>query len=156
MHRFLGYNLQSVTNDTVGFAIDFLLLVVLLFIWKPLALLVIYAELLLRVVALCMLTVLQALWDVRPFAVLRQAVMKPYYLALAYFGGMAFLHIVADDAWRQRKLQTRRELMECVVCVASLSLLLRFISGGPSSVDMRKHDKLHKHSVLYRVFRHII
>ena len=47
-------------------------------------------------------------------------------------------------------------LKEKLSCVFSLSLLLRFFSSfnRPSSVELRKHDKLYKHSILYRVLRH--
>lgn len=156
MHRFLGYDLQSITHQSVSFALDFVLLVVLIFLWKPLALLLIYSELLLRILVLSVVAAMQAVWDLRPVSVVRAAVMKPYYLAMSYLMGLAFLQLAAEEAWKQRKVQTQRELLECISCVWSLSLLLRFISGGPSSSALRKHDKLHKLSILYRVFRHII
>jgi hypothetical protein len=156
MHRFLGYNMRLISDNWAGFALDFLLLVVLVCIWKPVVLLLIYIELLLRAVMLSIVTLLQSLWDLRPIALVQQSVMKPYYLAMSYLMGIAFLQTAAEDAWRQRKSRTQRELVECLACIGSLSLLLRFISGGPSSVELRKHDKLQKQSMLYRVFRHII
>jgi len=52
--------------------------------------------------------------------------------------------------------EQHNDLWDCVTCVYSLSLFLRFISGRPSSVELRKHDRLARSSVLYRVFRHII
>jgi hypothetical protein len=140
----------------VAFTLDFLLLVVLILLWKPVALLLIYVELLVRIVVLSVVATLQTVWDLRPLTVIRGAVMKPYYLFMSYLMGLAFLQLAAEEAWKQRKTRTQQELMECISCVWSLSLLLRFISGGPSSVGLRKHDKLHKMSILYRVFRHII
>lgn len=47
IHRFLGYNLGNMTHDYVSFAMDFILLAIFLIILKPLALLLIYMELLL-------------------------------------------------------------------------------------------------------------
>lgn len=50
IHRFLGYNLGNMTHEYVSFTMDFLLLIVFLIILKPLALLFIYIELLLKVI----------------------------------------------------------------------------------------------------------
>jgi hypothetical protein len=47
VHRFLGYNLGNMTHEYVSFTMDFLLLVIFLVLLKPLALLLIYIELLL-------------------------------------------------------------------------------------------------------------
>ena len=46
----------------------------------------------------------------------------------------------------------------CLKCIFSLSLLLRFFSGfdRKSSAELRKHDILYKYSALYRILRHII
>jgi hypothetical protein len=49
-----------------------------------------------------------------------------------------------------------KDLWHCFTCVGSLSLFLRFLSVRPSSVELRKHDRLARASLLYRVFRHII
>jgi hypothetical protein len=46
VHRFLGYNLGNMTHDYVSFTMDFLLLVIFLLLLKPIALLLIYIELL--------------------------------------------------------------------------------------------------------------
>ncbi len=156
MHRFLGYDLRNMTHNYVSFTLDFVLLVVLLVVWKPVALLLIYLELLVRAVLLAVTSLLQGLWDVSPMAAVRTAVMRPYYMVMGFLAGSGFMQGAAEEAWRKRKGQTHRELVECLLCIGSLSLLLRFVSGGPSSTELRKHDKLNKISVLYRVFRHII
>ena len=50
LHRFLGYNLGNMTHEYVSFTMDFLLLIVFLIILKPLALLFIYVELMLKII----------------------------------------------------------------------------------------------------------
>lgn len=116
MHRFLGYNVADLTHEYFSFIADLLLLLMLFVVWKPLALILIYAELIIRMV-------------------------------------IRFVQIVLTSplSWRRYS-----ECCEYFTCVWSLSLLLRFFTPACSSVELRKHDKLAKLSILYRVFRHII
>jgi hypothetical protein len=50
VHRFLGYNLGNLTHEYVSFTMDFILLILFLIILKPIALLLIYIELLLWII----------------------------------------------------------------------------------------------------------
>lgn len=50
VHRFLGYNLGKSTPEYVSFTMDFILLILFLIILKPIALLLIYIELLLWII----------------------------------------------------------------------------------------------------------
>ena len=52
-----------------------------------------------------------------------------------------------------------RKITDKFLCICSLSLLLRFLPGTfnrPSNVYLRKHDRLYRHSFLYRILRHVI
>lgn len=121
MHRFLGYDLSNLTNEFVAFVMDLGLLLLLFFVWKPIALMLIYLEVLIRMLIHCCVVIIEKL------------------------------------LWRRPSQYNRlKQVWECFTCVWSLSLLLRFFTPACSSVELRKHDKLAKISVLYRVFRHII
>lgn len=156
MHRFLGYDLANMTNQYVGFFLDLVLLLLLVFVWKPIALALIYLELFIRIVVLSLAAAVVTLRDLLPPFVLQDLVKKAYVLALPDFIGLVHLRkqMVLSEGRRRYKLM--KELWECCTCVGSLSLLLRFISGRPSLTELRKHQQLVKYSVLYRLFRHFI
>jgi len=152
MHRFLGYDVQNMTHQYMAFVMDLGLLVLLLCVWKPLALCLIYLELWARI------AVLSVVYFVR-------------YLLVGSARAAHKMDTSADKATAHRLeralelprhnrkewlRQQHNDLWDCLTCVYSLSLAMRFISGRPSSVELRKHDRLARISLLYRVFRHII
>jgi hypothetical protein len=143
VHRFLGYNLGNLTHDYVSFTMDFLLLVVFLVLLKPLALLFIYVELLLRIIVLA---------GTRR---MRNAITNfQYFRSFTLF--FFFVLYTVTSPIRRRGMKSDRKALDCFSCIFSLSLMLRFFSGRPSSVELRKHDRLARLSILYRIFRHII
>lgn len=153
MHRFLGYDTQTLTHHSIAFLMDLGLLFMLLFIWKPLALCLIYAELWVRIAVLSVVYLFRflAVGGARAVAKVDPTRHKSATQKLE--------KVLELPKHRQRKdwlRQQHNELWDCITCVYSLSLALRFISGRPSSVELRKHDRLARISVLYRVFRHII
>lgn len=121
VHRVLGYDLGNLTCEWGSFALDFMLLIVFVVLWKPLALALIYLELQLH---------------------------SLLHLALFVLG--------LPLMWMHREDDNLNKAWDCLTCIFSLSLALRFFTSRPSSVELRKHDRLQKRSMLYRVFRHII
>jgi hypothetical protein len=94
------------------------------------------------------------LFDLLPIICLAIGFIAPNFLLLGILIPTAWLYkLVLIGPSQKHKL---KELWECIICLGSLSLLFRFISGGPSTVELRKHDKLAKASIFYRIFRHII
>jgi hypothetical protein len=86
---------------------------------------------------------------------------KPLALALIYLELQVhiLLHLVRFVLGLPLWWSTNDHLdkaWDCLGCIFSLSLALRFFTSRPSSVELRKHDRLQKRSILYRVFRHII
>lgn len=142
-------------GNYVSFVLDFFLLVLLLVIWKPFALGMIYLELFLRIGLLLLLTFIYSLWALYPPNLLQRFVARPYFRIISYFIGVSILQQSVQQQ-KSQQIQRLEELWECVTCVASLSLLLRFVSGPPSEIELRKHNKLAKNSIVYRVFRHMI
>jgi hypothetical protein len=144
LRRFLGYDLRTFSNHYVSFVLDLCLLFLLLFVWKPLALCLIYAELLFRIVYLNVMLLFQF---TGVFTALERILRRQ---------AQAVTKIVQNPA-ADFVSTTLEEMRDCIWCILSLSLAMRFISGGPRpTVELRKHDRLTKHSLLYRVFRHII
>jgi len=139
MHRFLGYDLKNMTNQYVAFVLDLALLVLFLLIWKPLAMLFIYVELFSRTIYLSTLFLCSILTKF-----VKRMVVTPTSSSI----------LPLEEGKRMEKLWN--QLMDCLSCLVSLSLFLRWFSGRPSSAALRKHDRLSKSSILYRVFRHII
>ena len=130
IHRFLGYDLKNMTSQYVAFVMDFLLLILFLALLKPLAMLLIYVELILTML----------------------------YLALR-IGLLQMRTMLVNKAPNTDTKTLQRccvAFMDCIACFMSLSLFLRWFSGGLSSAQLRKHDRLAKSSILYRIFRHII
>jgi hypothetical protein len=152
MHRFLGYDVKNMTHEYVAFFVDLGLLFLLLLVWKPMALCLIYLELWVRIVVLSVVYFVKMLLFGTTSAVSRMDVTNNK-LATKKLESYLEVPTVNKKAWL--RLQ-HNELWDCLSCVYSLSLALRFISGRPSSVTLRKHDRLARVSVLYRVFRHII
>lgn len=143
-------------NRFLSFFLDAILLVLLLFVWKPLVLLLIYAELFTRILVLTAFSLAQAVWDLSPHQLFNSMILRPYYIIMARLVGSVFLQQdlkVANASQRNKIIQ---ELWECVSCVWSLSLFLRFLSGRPMEQELRKHKRLAKFSIMYRVFMHII
>ena len=153
-HRFLGYKTRM--NMWVVYICDVALLAFLVLVWKPVALLAIYSELILRMTCHLLLSVCYEFVHLFPMIVLCIALCGPQ-LVLAH--GLILLLLV-------QKIITvgpvvvfpahRETLWQTFSCLFSLSLVLRFVSGGISAAELRKHDILVEHSMVYRIVRHII
>jgi hypothetical protein len=153
MHRFLGYDVHTLTHHYIAFIMDLGLLLMLLVIWKPLALLLIYLELWVRILVLSVVYLFRflAVRGARAVSKVDPTVHKAATHKLE--------KVLELPKHRQRKgwlRQQHNDLWDCITCVISLSLALRFVSGTPSHVELRKHDRLVRMSFLYRVFRHFI
>lgn len=162
VYRFLGYDMADVykNNHILSFLMDFSLAILFFAVWKPLALLLIYLELLILMIYSLSRVILFEVWNnswtiIPIFGVGLTIIMTQYvisFLILLYF--IAMLLCTASKSTRQYQLLM--QIKDAFMCIWSLSLLLRFISGRPSSTQLRKHDKLYSVSLLYRIFRHII
>lgn len=141
------------THQYIAFTLDLLLLLLLVLFWKPLALVLIYIELLLRMTWLTTYSMVHAMWDLYPPTLINNLLVTPYYFVMSRFMDVTITQNLAEKNQRQKLL---RELWECFTCLWSLSLLMRFFSGPPSTVELKKHNRLAKFSVIYRICRHII
>jgi len=162
MHRFLGYRYSGVISNLANFCMDFGLGLCFVLLLKPLALVLIYLELFIRgVVAVAWLLTAEILLLFVPlvlftFGIFDGAVsldqsMKPTAVA-SFEQSLQRFHAETRDI-RMRRITDK------FLCICSLSLLLRFLPGTfnrPSNRYLRKHDRLYRHSYLYRIVRHVI
>lgn len=164
VHRFLGYNPRKLTaGNAISFMCDLVLLVLFALILKPLALLAIYIELCLNTVSTLAEIIVGSTLVL--FSPLMTALLGIFKLKIN--GHVVFrkpdavrslevtAHRLLGDSVRRRR---GRDLLDTLSCLFSLSLLLRFFSSfnRPSNKELRKHDRLYKHSILYRVLRHAV
>jgi hypothetical protein len=158
LNRFLGYNTTDLTarlgTKIVGYFFDFVLLVFLIVLWKPFALSCIYFEIFMWGGYYFLSSLIYEIYELYPIISLAMGFFAPDLALISFLTVIILLHkIVLLGFSRNNKTY---EFMECVSCLGSISLLLRFISGGPSGVQLRKHDKLARNSIIYRIFRHMI
>jgi hypothetical protein len=157
MHRFLGYDLANMTHRYFAFICDFFLLLVVLLIWKPLMLLLIYIELSARMFQCLAVALFYQLGVIVPAMALSALFswsktwnnFKLWRNNIITLFGKLRIFVPSSEC----KLN---EFRDCFHCIFSLSLLLRFISLVCSPSTLRKHSRLEKVSFLYRVFKHVL
>lgn len=153
IHRFFGY--RFLPYQWLEMSFDAVLYVLVVCVWKPLILSIIYAELIAHVIVLAMATIARSLSDF--FSPIMIAVgatlLSPHY---AYLVGVACYVVVQKiiASWPKSKAYDR--IWKCVCCIGSLSLLFRFVSGAPSPTLVKKHDMLEEVSLSYRFFKYVI
>lgn len=150
IRRLLGYQYSSLPAHIVIFILDILLSILFFFVFKPLALFVIYSELYLNVIIYGLFALIG---EVMEGSVVKILAMMSYLTHIGFIG--RFIQTTKCSIEDQTKTYYT-SLWECVTCISSLSLFLRFISFKPSNVVLRKHKRLERLSLCYRLFRHII
>jgi hypothetical protein len=205
-NNFLGYDFSSITSHYVMFLLDLFLLLQVFLVWKPLALISIYIELLLssllHVLVYIVFSATSEVYEIAvEFACPSQSNARYNNTTAAAAAGSVIssatttasavyaevtaaaaaaaaasaataaaaeavascLHAAAavesaasaavESSWRAVR---EAKIAETLSCIASLSLLLRFLSFKPSHVPLRKHELLLRASLCYRIFRHLL
>ena len=156
LHRFLGFQPQNFFNSYIVLIGDTVLFLVLILFWKPFALTMIYAELILKIIAHLTLGVIREFLQMLPMILLCLALCGPH-ITLAWGLSLVLLAQKIVSVGPAVAFKSRRgELWDCVACLGSLSLARRFVSGGLSVDEIRQNDRLVQTSVVYRIVRHII
>lgn len=186
VNRFLGYNTSELTDSLYGtklvsYFFDFLLLIFLVVVWKPFALVCIYAEVFIWAGVYLVTSLAVEVYELYPIislGMVNHLYRYPMYCMLAstmlllvkfYFPkgffapDLSLICALTSVILLQKisllgfsKYNKSIQFWECVSCLWSVSLLMRFLTGGPSSATLRKHDKLARNSMVYRIFRHMI
>jgi hypothetical protein len=158
MHRFLGFDLANATHASVGAVMDLSLYILLIFVWKPFSLFLIYAELLIVFFVHCFISLLQELYDISPLICLLYSFFSPYLtfsssILLSLSGVMIVNKIILFGLSSQKNI---KKLEECLNCLGCTSLFVRLLPTPPSLHPPTSHHKLEKISFIYRLVRHFI
>lgn len=158
MHRFLGFDLSNATHASVGAIMDFSLYILLLFVWKPFSICLIYIELLIVFLVNCFLSLLHEFYDISPMICLLYGFFAPYLtlsssLLLSLSGLMMVNKVFLFGLSSQENI---KKLGECLNCLSCSSLLIRLLPAPPSLHPPSSHLKLQKISFIYRLVRHFI
>lgn len=158
IHRFLGFRPQSFVHDYVVFLGDACLLILLILFWKPFALILIYLELMLKIIIYLSLGVARETLHLLPMLLLCVVLCGPHFtLVWALSLVLLFQKIITVGPAHVFKTERQRgELYDCFLCLCSLSLAGRFISGGLSVTEVEQNDRLVQTSLVYRIVRYII
>lgn len=154
MHRFLGFDIKNVTHASVAAVMDFCLYLLLLLVWKPVAVILIYAELLLvGLVSICY-AIIHELYVLSPIVfILAILLVRHLWIFLMVICALVVYKMILVGPSAAGKFG---EVRDCVSCLGSLSLMARFLPMPPALEPPNKHDRLSKLSLVYRVVRHFI
>jgi hypothetical protein len=157
VHRFLGFDVADLTHSSVSMFMDFCLYLLLLCVWKPIAITMIYMELFVKVILLISASVLYELYDLLPMLFVGYSLLAPHTTLLLWmytFTGVVKLAVVGPASGSHIG-----DLWDCVRCIGSASLLRRYIPTSLSKLSadpLKKHVPLNKSSLVYRVVRHFV
>ena len=157
VHRFLGFDVANLTHSSVSMLMDFCLYLLLLFVWKPIAITMIYMELFVKVVILAAATLLYEAYDLLPMIFVGWAFLPPQktvQLWVYSFTGAAKLAVAGPAQGSHMG-----DLWDCIRCMFSFSLLKRYLPTSLSKLSadpLKKHVHLNKSSLVYRVVRHFV
>jgi len=157
IHRFLGFDVADLTHSSVSVIMDFFLYLLLLLVWKPAAITMIYMELFVKGIMLVTASVLYELLDLLPMLFVGLAFLAPHASLLGcMLGFTALVKLLLVGPASGSHLG---DLWEIVRCIGSASLLKRYVPiplRNLATDPLRKHVHLNNRSVMYRVFRHFL
>jgi hypothetical protein len=146
----MGYEVKNLSHEYVAFAVDFLLLMLVVVVIRPIFLLLIYVEFSVRIFFLSIVFVVHMIVSVQANSV-REALI-PVFMAAWGFR----LKRTRVVHFAKVRLTVWQELRGCVTCVLSLSLLTRFFSVSLSPQRMPTHHDFESHSFFYRFCHHML
>ena len=157
MHRFLGYDLQNMTHQYLAFFLDLVLLCLLLIVLKPVALLLIYLELWVRIVFLSIIhsfkvsvdQLLHSFFNLHVYMIYDKSARLHKYIT----GKSQAAKDDVTDVLPRRQRSSSYNLRDYISCVFSFTMFFRLLT-----LSKRKKDDalLVKVSLLYRICRHVI
>lgn len=153
MHRFLGYNWENLTHEYVLFTMDFILLILLIIVWRPLVLTLIYIELLLHMALELIRSVMIEMWFIVPLVLISMAIYQNINVTI-FVGVVVLLEKIFLFGFSSG--EHLLYCYNCFRCIWSLSLLLHFFTPFGSKYSLNKHNLLVKSSFCYRFFHHMI
>lgn len=155
LHRFLGYNLDQYSKY-VSYMGDAILFVLLLFVWKPFALLMVYLEVLVLLVFHFLKALFLELYDIAPMVLLILALLMPQLNFVIYSTLLILLHKIL--LFGPCKDNNYQQLWECVKVISSVALVVKLFKTGPSckSEEPSTHNVAEKTSIFFRISKHFL
>ena len=138
---------------------DAILLILVLFVCKPLILLLIYLEIFIKVIILAITTLLTEISClISPVTMIIGAMFILPHHSSWFLTNITAFTLYLRKLWLMgpAQLKTYEQIWKCVLCIGSLSLLLRFVSGLPTPTLLNKHAILDEMSLIYRFFKFAI
>ena len=133
-----------------------MLLVFFVILWKPLSIVLIYIELLIKIIISISAVALKESPLILPY-ILFSLVLFSFDFGLSFTFGMVMLatkfSIFGPSTLSRRNVAV---FVDCFLCLFSLSLFLRFFSFYPSTIQLKKHSRLQRVSIIYRILHHIM
>lgn len=155
VNRFLGYDVGNLTHEYVSFLMDFVLLVLLVVVWRPAALLLIYVELWAQLTVELVSSLIAESYTTLPLS-LFSFLMFQNWVVTGWVSALVCVEKVLIFGFSTVASKKLRNCGDYFSCIFSLSLMLRFLRPACPREVLRKHQRLAKISILYRVFCHMI
>ena len=154
IHRFLGYKLFP--YQWLEMMVDAILYVLVICVWKPLVITLIYLELIVKVVVYLFTSIVTEILElISPVTMVIGAFfMIPHLTFLTNVTVCMYLRKLLLSG--PSDVKSVQQVYKCLICIGSVSLLQRYISGRPTVQPVHKHDVLHEVSLMYRFFKYII
>jgi hypothetical protein len=167
MNRFLGYEIP-VAGFGFGllkifmFFVDIFLLLQLIVIWRPLALILIYIELLIYLCINLVVDVVKGIWysgvDTLKnlWGTINQIVIHVVTLRFLKMKNDFVSYSEKTVETTRSKIHKFKNTYDVMSCLACSALFLSILSVRPSAQTIRVHEELKKISAFYRFFNFII
>ena len=151
----LGYDLGNLTHEYVSFTMDFILLLFLVIVWRPLVLLLIYIELFLQILISIGRAIVIEIQYMTPLNCISFAIFQSINWSIV---STCFIMIEKLLLFGLSKPSSQQLCFcyDCFQCIFSLSLVTRFFIPFGTHMVLNKHNKLVKTSFCYRFFHHMI
>jgi len=159
MNRFLGYSIRGTLPKTcqwLEMVMDLILVFLVVFVWKPLILTLIYIELFIRMVILVANTFVSEISHlISPFTMIvgGTCLLSNFNL---FFNVATLMYIRKLLVVGPKDVKRYMHIWKHLTCITSVSLLFRYISGRPSKVFVNNHQVLEEISFMYRMFKYVI
>jgi len=153
-HRFLGFNITNYTYSYIVMILDLCLLFLLLFVYKPFALCLIYMELYFLIVKNTLLTIYYELVDIIPMISLCVGLLSTNYIMIILLSTITYIvKVLLIGPANYNNSYTN--MVNCVRCLFSFSLMKRFLPTVFPN-DFKHSEILFKLSFTYRVVKHMV
>ena len=155
LHRFLGYNLEKYGKYLWYFG-DIVLYLLLVVIWKPLSLTLVYIEVVVLLIFHFFKAVICEIYDIAPMFFLIMSMFLPSWSLVIYATALVLMHKVL--LFGHSKLNDYSQMWECIRVISSVELIVKFITTKPSakSDEAEAKEAFERNSIFFRIAKHFL